>query len=170
MNNASLILTKGYTSCIGIQARVCHTVRIGTGFIFHFKYHKYLYYCLFALALVYSTITKLHYTGWAKSCDQRVLACSGILHSTSCLVSHILLTLRYQAVNILYVHDKIIWSDNLIRWWDLITWHAFNPMGTSLSTLMRCPTAISRNDPISLANEIHKSPPDELFHMFFFRK
>ena len=29
-------------------------------------------------------------------------------------------------------------------------------MGTSLSALMRCPTAISRNDPISSANEIHK--------------
>ena len=96
---------------------------------------------------------------------------SGILHSTSCLVSHILSTPLYQAVNILYVHEKIRWSDDLIRWWDLITWHAFNPMGTSLSTVMRCPTAISRNDPITLANEIHKlvnnSCSDWPFHVIF---
>ena len=44
-------------------------------------------------------------------------------------------------------------------------------MGTSLSALMRCPTAISRNDPISLANEIHKvldnSGSDWPFHVIF---
>ena len=44
-------------------------------------------------------------------------------------------------------------------------------MGTSLSALMRCATAISRNDPISLANEIHKvldnSGSDCPFHVKF---
>ena len=40
-----------------------------------------------------------------------------------------------------------------------------------LSALMRCPTAISRNDPISLANEIQKvldnSGSDWPFHVIF---
>ena len=44
-------------------------------------------------------------------------------------------------------------------------------MGTSLSALMRCATAISRNDPISLANEIYKvldnSGSDRPFHVIF---
>ena len=44
-------------------------------------------------------------------------------------------------------------------------------METSLSALMRCPLAISRNDPISLANEIHKvldnSGSDWTFHVIF---
>ena len=78
----------------------------------------------------------------------------------SCLASHILLTLREWELDLLrwlrYEAEGICswcairWSDNVIEWWDLITWHAFNPMGTSLSTQTRCHTAISLPNQFSL--------------------
>ena len=69
----------------------------------------------------------------------------------SCLASHILLALRVWVLDLLrwlrYRAEGICswcasrWSDDLIRWWDLVTWRAFNPMGTSWSTQTRCHTA-----------------------------
>ena len=53
----------------------------------------------------------------------------------------------------------------------LIILQSFYPMGTTFSAKGRCHTAISRNDPISLSNEIYKlldnSPSDKPFHVIF---
>ena len=52
---------------------------------------------------------------------------------------YLLRWLRYKAESMLRSWRRIRWSAILIRRWDLVIWHAFTPMGTSL---IKCPNKV----------------------------